>query len=196
MAYISEKILDILKEGAEDTSFIINAMLQSRPESYRRFRTSLLGRPKRPREEFDRLEVQKENQKFYSTLNHLKRTGFIKQRKNVDGKIWSITKAGLSKLNILKKTVTNSKKEIKYKKGVPGELIIVAFDIPERFRGCRRWLREVLKFLGFSMVQQSVWVGNCKIPEEFISDLEKRKILKCVDIFEVGNKGTLERLKF
>jgi len=194
MAYISEKILDILKEGVEDTAFIIDAMLSSRPESYRKFRNSFASKTLSQKEKDDKNKVFGEKQKLFITLNRLKKEGFIRGEKKSRNTVWSITKKGIDKLGLFKKLSLNSKNDIKYKKETFKSLVIVAFDIPERLRGCRAWLREVLKFLGFSMIQKSVWVGNCKIPEAFIIDLEKKEILKHVDIFEVGNKGTLQRL--
>lgn len=197
MTYISEKILEILKESAEDTAFIIDAMLSSKAESYRKLRGHMAGHMAfEPRERMDCLEEQRENQKLYNTLNHLKREGFIKKEIISAGSRWEITRKGLLKLGLFKKIAVNSVKEINYEKKKSDTPIILAFDIPGRYGRHRRWLRETLKFLDFRMIQRSVLIGNCKIPEQFIKDLEKREILKCVDIFEVGKKGTLERLKF
>lgn len=194
MAYISEKILDIIKAGMSDTATVIDVMCCSRPESYRKLRNIMWGMPSTQYKKSDKQKIRKENQKLYSTLSNLKREGFITKGK--DANFWSITKLGLQKLDLFRKLAVNSKNEINYDKEKSKNIVIVAFDIPERLRSSRAWLRGALKFLDFSMIQKSVWVGNYKLPEEFIHDLEKREILKCVDIFEVGNKGTLERLNF
>lgn len=71
---------------------------------------------------------------------------------------------------------------------------IVAFDVPERFKEKRHWLRSVLKNLGLRMVQKSVWLGKVKIPREFIDDLKKLKILDFVEIFGITKGGTLEEV--
>ncbi len=72
--------------------------------------------------------------------------------------------------------------------------IIISFDIPERLRRKRNWLREVIKNLGFKMVHQSVWVGNVKVPVDFIKDLENLKILEFVEIFEISKTGSLKKI--
>lgn len=101
-----------------------------------------------------------------------------------------ISKLGRIKLNQLK----NSLPSRYYKKENQNNPIIVSFDIPERLRRKRNWIREVIKNLGFEMVHQSVWIGKTKIPKAMIEDLEKLKILEFVEIFEVGKTGTLKKL--
>src|SRR3989338_825438 len=72
--------------------------------------------------------------------------------------------------------------------------IIISFDIPEKFRRKRDWLREVIQNLGFKMVHKSVWVGNIKLPEQLIFDLERVNILEFIEIFEVTKTGTLKKV--
>ena len=75
-------------------------------------------------------------------------------------------------------------------------LKIIIFDIPEKERNKRDWLRAVIKNLGFNQLQQSVWVGNKPIPESFLSDLKELKLLNFVEIFSVGKRGTIEKQSF
>ena len=72
--------------------------------------------------------------------------------------------------------------------------MIIAFDVPEREREKRRWLRLALISLGFQKVQQSVWAGNIRIPAEFIEDMKENAILSYVHIFSVAQSGTLEKV--
>jgi DNA-binding transcriptional regulator PaaX len=83
-----------------------------------------------------------------------------------------------------------------YKKIFDNKLKVIIFDIPEKERHKREWLRVSLLALGFSFLQQSVWMGKNKIPESFIVDLRDRKLLPCVEIFEINQKGTIERKNF
>ena len=68
------------------------------------------------------------------------------------------------------------------------------FDIPEKEKWKRVWLREVLGLCGFKMLQRSVWAGKNKIPEEFLADLRNFNMLEYVHIFEVSKKGTLKEI--
>jgi phenylacetic acid degradation operon negative regulatory protein len=127
-------------------------------------------------------------------LRHLNREGFISSKDREGGSSWIITAAGLEKLKSLKSKSKDLKSYLDYKKERVDKLVIVAFDIPERLRYHRAWLRDALKFLGFNLFQKSVWMGNVAIPEDFISDLKRKGIAGYVDIFEAGSKGTLNRL--
>ena len=73
-------------------------------------------------------------------------------------------------------------------------LVIVAFDIPERVRRYRDWFRSVLENLGLTMIQKSVWMGKIKIPKALIDDLAELKLIDFVEIFEVGNEGSLTHI--
>lgn len=104
----------------------------------------------------------------------------MKKRKNKKT-IWSITRKGLEKLKILKKK--NRKTLINYSKEKSDKLIIVIFDIPEKERHKRNWLRSVLVSLDFKFLQESVWIGKTKIPEEFLNDLRNKKNVRLCSYF-------------
>ena len=72
--------------------------------------------------------------------------------------------------------------------------VIIAFDIPEKERGRRSWLREALRNLGMKMVQKSVWMGKVKIPEAFLNDLRSFHLVDYVEVFEITKTGSLEHL--
>jgi len=65
--------------------------------------------------------------------------------------------------------------------------VMVLFDIPEKKRKTRHWLRSQLKLWNFEMLQQSVWLGKGPLPKEFISRLDLLGIGKCVKIFRIQN---------
>ena len=58
----------------------------------------------------------------------------------------------------------------------------------------RAWVRDVLRFLDFSMLHRSVWIGRCKMPEAFLEDLRLKNLHTCFQIFEIGKRGTLDQL--
>ena len=63
--------------------------------------------------------------------------------------------------------------------------MIIAFDVPEKYRRERDWLRIELKNLGFAMMQKSVWYGSSPLPQDFITSLDDLKILKFIKFFDV-----------
>ena len=63
--------------------------------------------------------------------------------------------------------------------------IMVLFDIPEKKRKIRNWLRQQLKLWDFEMLQQSVWLGNGALPKEFTNRLLGLGIKECVKIFPI-----------
>lgn len=70
-------------------------------------------------------------------------------------------------------------------------LTMVIFDIHERERWKRDWLRSVLHNFGFKKIQKSVWIGALQLPNEFLDDLRKLNLMSSVHIFSVLNTGTL-----
>ncbi|MCX6717616.1 MAG: hypothetical protein NTU76_03000 [Candidatus Taylorbacteria bacterium] len=62
---------------------------------------------------------------------------------------------------------------------------IIAFDISEKSRKIRGWLRNQLKIFGYSMLQQSVWFGPGPLPNEFFKRVEGFGIRKNIKIFTV-----------
>src|SRR3989338_1449712 len=126
-------------------------------------------------------------QKF---LSKLKRDGLIKKIKGPNAG-FIISNRGKAKLIELKKKFPNKYYEVKGKETSP---VIISFDIPENFARKRAWLREVIRNLGFEMVHKSVWVGNIKLPEQLVLDLDRMNILEFIEIFEVSKTGTLIKI--
>ena len=63
--------------------------------------------------------------------------------------------------------------------------VMVLFDIPEKKRKIRNWLRLQLKLWEFEMIQQSVWLGKGPLPKEFRERLHFFGIDKCVKTLKV-----------
>ena len=170
--YVTAKLLELMLMGGYQ-------------ESYRRARNRLYGGaslPTMPKSVFS------DKQQFYSLLGKLKKQGLIESKKSDKGILWTITKAGLSRLMILREKRTD------YKVESDNKLKIIAFDIPEKERRKREWLREVLRLLGFKMLQKSLWIGKNKIPEDFLADLRRKNLIEHIHILEVSKTGTLQEL--
>ena len=67
---------------------------------------------------------------------------------------------------------------------------IIAFDIPEKNRVIRNWLRNQIKIFGYKMLQQSLWIGPGPLPSSFLKHLEDLNIRKNVKTFKITKKNT------
>ncbi len=173
-----KNILSILERKILPTAEILDIFLSDYHSSYRKARRLLYK--------------DIERQRFYALLTKLKSQNLI-EKQTPNGKekntLWKITEAGLKKLNWFQK-----KPRKDYEIIADDKLKIVVFDIPEKEKWKRGWLREILSLCGFKMLQRSVWVGKNKIPEEFLVDLRNFNMLAYVHIFEVSKKGTLKEV--
>ena len=58
---------------------------------------------------------------------------------------------------------------------------VVIFDIPEKKRDIRDWLRRELNLLQYKKLQNSVFIGKFPLPGELIKEIKKYKINNCVN---------------
>lgn len=172
------KILDFLvKNGLTARAYLL-ASLTSGKSSY------VLGKKLQKelkRSESDYCEFL-DAYRFSNLVSKLKREGLIKS----DKKNLLITNKGLEKHGHLTSYL------VAYPKEKDDQIKIVTFDIPEKERGQRAWLRGILRELDFYPLQQSVWIGKTKLPSEFMEELESRFLLSKVHILIVSKEGTLE----
>lgn len=169
-----EMVLFALVGGAVITAELLDMMFP------RRYGKTPLASPSYQNEE---------RQKFYALLNYLKQQGFVENKKKGRSALWKITLAGLKKLKFLNKLNMPD-----YQTETDDKLKIIIFDVPEKERRKRMWLREVLKMLGFRMLQFSVWVGKNKIPGRFLEELRDKQMLSYIHILEISKSGTLKTL--
>ncbi len=143
-----------------------------------------------------RAEAKRERElrrSFYVMLSKLKKEGLIESKEKRRGGLLSLTKKGKKALLLLRKREERALPHIGSAES-GGSFIIVAFDIPERERRKRDWLRETLRGFGLAMIQRSVWIGKVKLPQEFINTLQQLNLLEKVEIFEINKTGTLRHL--
>lgn len=103
---------------------------------------------------------------YYNSLNHLKRRGVVKR--DNDG-IYQLTDRGqkeafFAHLNAESK-VYKPKKQKWDKKWR-----IIFFDVPEKKRVYRDYIRTILKTVGFKEFQKSIWIFPYPVPG-FIKDM-------------------------
>jgi DNA-binding transcriptional regulator PaaX len=66
---------------------------------------------------------------------------------------------------------------------------IISFDIPEKNRFIRYWLRNQIKIFGYKMLQQSLWIGPGPLPPSFLKRLEDLNIRKNIKTFKITKKN-------
>jgi len=179
---LTVKILEILGGGLMTATDIVVAILESGyGASYskmdKNFRRIEFAR-------IDRMNAAREKQRFYNLISKLKREGLIEGKDHL-----KITLIGKEK--ILKSNKINVR-TLRYVRERDNTVKILVFDVPEKDRHKRDWLRVSLLQLGFKMLQKSVWMGKVKIPENFLGDLRLAKIDRFVHIFSAEKLGTIE----
>lgn len=177
-------LLRILQEGVYTTGKLFDVFCSGYSESYRKGRQLMLRDNTLHRHIKDWGGAYIEIQRFYNLLNYLKRQGLVEKKKGGGRQAqWSITRRGKKNLQ--------SKKERLYEAEKDRTLRVVIFDVPETAKAKREWLRETLRHLGFSLLQDSVWIGARKIPDQFLFELKERELISCVHIFAVQKEGSI-----
>ncbi len=100
------------------------------------------------------------------SIRRLIKQGFVKKR----GDKYFLTKVGRLVIEyvIKKRKAVCSKWDGKYR--------VVIFDIPEKERKIRNWLRQELYLLNYQKLQESVFIGKYPLPADLIKDLKRNKI--------------------
>jgi DNA-binding PadR family transcriptional regulator len=183
------RILEFLETTTANTNDIVSLFFTDYVTSYRIARGIPLRRQRPKYKEVDILTQEKH--RLYDLLYRLKKDGLI--TKNKKG-LWTDTKKGKKRRkSILSRSLAPHPTSYTAEKTAGWK--IVTFDIPEREKKKRNWLRAVLRNLGFTMLQKSVWIGKIKFPESFIHDLHKHRLLQYIEILEATKTGSLSRFK-
>lgn len=105
------------------------------------------------------------------SLWRLRKHGFVEKREDK----YCLTQAGklVMEYVIRKKKAVIAKWDGKYR--------VVIFDIPEKDRKTRNWLRQELYLLNYQKLQESVFIGKYPLPADLIKDLKSNKIGNCVN---------------
>lgn len=96
----------------------------------------------------------------------LKKQGFVEKK----GNKYFLTKAG----KLVIEYVMKKRKAVNVK--WDGKHRVVIFDIPEKERKARNWLRQELYLLNYQKLQESVFIGKYPLPADLIKDLKRNKI--------------------
>ena len=136
-------------------------------------------------------ETARLHQRYATLLYKLKRDGLLQESQRGEGRFLALTRKGVKALlRLRKRSALPSSRH--YTKEQGKALTIVSFDVPEKERQKRDWLRSALLHLGLTMVQKSVWIGTTKIPQQFLKDLRQLRLIEYVEIFSVSKTGSLK----
>lgn len=184
------EFLEAIEDGMDELEDLLFMFFP--PYGYTRARW-LADREKRNIEKIQKREKRRleermklEKQRFASFIYKLKKENLVQVKND---KIFLTNKG---------KRYLRNKKEYRrrsYEVIEGNELNLVIFDIPEKERGKRDWLREVLRNMKYKQLQKSVWMGRNKLPQQFLEDLLEMNLHRYVEIFAISKKGTLERVK-
>jgi predicted transcriptional regulator len=140
-------------------------------------------------------KIKKDKDRFNKFIFILKKDGLVEKKGRGSDAVFYITKKGFNKLKKIKETKSDLLPEVNYLKPKGNVVILISFDVPEKRRRERNWLRGVLNYLDFEQIHQSVFVGKGKLPKKFIDDLKDLKLFDFIEIIEVGKMGTLKSIK-
>jgi len=133
----------------------------------------------------------RDRKQFYDRLHYLKKQGLVIKRGAAGASRWVLTKQGRDRLRAYQQSRADpfSSSHISFPASQGGGLTIVSFDIPEKERRKRDWIRRCLVEMDFVPLQKSVWVAQGGVHEDFIHALRERKLLAAVHIFAVTRQG-------
>ncbi|MFH1759003.1 MAG: CRISPR-associated endonuclease Cas2 [Patescibacteria group bacterium] len=132
------------------------------------------------------IEIQKVD--YQKTISKLKKEGLVERNRE------ELTKKGKEKIRKLGEQL-GVRLFLKNHTNKPSsQLIIVAYDVPEKYKRERHQLRCLLVGLGFKMKQKSFWCGKVKLPKEFFYILIELGINHYVEVFSVDNNGNLNKM--
>lgn len=133
---------------------------------------------------------QATKQALSATLCRLKKQGLITSSGPKKKMIWAITKEGRKSLKQHPLRILQSSCRLPPEDGLTR---LVTFDIPERERKKRRWLRAELITCGFRPLHRSVFIGKRPLPSEFIKKISDLRLNRYMHIVGIEKSGTLNK---
>lgn len=126
-----------------------------------------------------------------STLYRLRKDGLVTKNGTDRKSQWTITAKGRALLT--RKVLRKSPNPLEYPILPPmdGIVRLVSFDIPEKQRAKRDWLRKELIACDYHILHRSVFIGARLLPEELINAMAHLGITRYIQIVGINRKGTL-----
>lgn len=186
------KALEILRETAVNTGGFIDAFLSSSKSDYRALRR-WTPTPHRMTAHKPRKQLA-ERQRLHELLYRLQQDGLIEKIQRRKEFLFGISPKGKKKRAMLRERLSQALPHRTYATYPSDNLLIISFDIPEKERRKRAWLRRTLVYLGFTMIHKSVWMKQARLPQKFLDDLESLQLLSRIHIFSIHRKGSIASL--
>ena len=194
MTRFTELVLTALQFQAKGL-LTIGDILLSTPEETRRWFHHIPTEERRWFKE-NWVDMYRNRQQFHRTLNNLKRQGLITKSTDQRGSPWALTRIGKERnrqCGVRRRDPFSSAKII-FAKPAGSGITLVAYDIPEKDRRKRNWLRMCLVEMGCEKIQKSVWVAKGSIDEGFVHALRERHLLGNVHVLAVTREGTISQI--
>ncbi len=187
-------VLRSIKESFADTTALLEAFLRAGyGASYGKLLCEMRTIQRRKAKETQNIAMVREaKQKFHTLMYRLKRDGLLHTSLKAKTTAFHLTPKGALKLQCLEKR--HGFPIPAYEKKNGNLLILIIFDIPEKEKKKRVWLRNALRNLGFQIVQKSVWIGKTIIPTRLVEDLHHLALTDFVEILEISKRGSLRKL--
>lgn len=100
------------------------------------------------------------------SIRRLRKHGFVEKKNN---KLLLSTKGRkIVRYVLTRKKIFDKKWDNKYR--------VVIFDIPEKKRRDRNWLRQELYVLQYKLLQKSVFIGKYPLPADLIKSIKSKRI--------------------
>ncbi|MEK7541900.1 MAG: hypothetical protein AAB533_03570 [Patescibacteria group bacterium] len=127
-----------------------------------------------------------------SMLYYLKQQGLVRRSGSRRKSSWNITPKGRKWLRTADAAIAVSHDEYQPAPldGIPR---LLTFDIPEKLRRKRDWLRTQLFACGFVLLQKSVYIGYRPLPEELMKEIDDLGLSKTVHLVSIEKQGTLTK---
>jgi predicted transcriptional regulator len=184
-------ILEYIKESARTIDDLFYIFCLPYGTSYSKMHQLLGKRDHKKILKVSNQQKQKAKIRFNDFVYHLKKDNLIYNTNRNNNKSFQLTLKGERALEEFNSYKTKWPSYSGYESEKDKTLKILIFDIPEKERRKRDWLRCALKNMKFEMLQKSVWAGKRGLPKEFIDDLKRMNIFSFVEIFAVTKTGSL-----
>jgi DNA-binding transcriptional regulator PaaX len=188
LAWLKEKVVD----SQELFDFFLAVISSGYGASYHELgRREALLKQKREQKRRSKQAERELRRRYYDFVYYLKKQGLVVETGKPNQKIFKLSHKGNKRLETIRSYLPNNR----YQKESSDKFIMIIFDVPEKERKKRKWLRSALRNLGFRKVQLSVWIGKNKLPSEFLNDIKILELARCIQAFEVSKLGSLSALK-
>ncbi|MEK9184077.1 MAG: hypothetical protein AAB890_03335 [Patescibacteria group bacterium] len=135
---------------------------------------------------YDELKELKEDS-ARTILWRLQKRGLVKKKERK----YQLTALGIKVVEIFQK-----KQEAQQKNSWDGKWRMVIFDIPEKKRDDRNWLRWQLIGYDYKLLQKSVFVGKQPLEENFYGEIIIRKLNPYIRLMTMGEIDDEKILNF